>query len=406
MIRMSNGQVPNAKHFNEKIERLSREVLDNTLPTPDEVLRRAVEVLADVAPIHTAGVLQMPGSADDEITYSHVQGAESGRNVLDMVLRLHRDLLEDALISQSLLPLAPKGSNGSTTSYFTGLPAGTVGDRLVALGLVSRRELTDTERAQLRLLGRLIGHTADDARIRQMMIDSERQRAVNLIGLIAHELRTPLTGLRGNIQLALMSSRSGKHERIPFRLETAISGVDTMTTLVQSLLDVSRLERGTYHLEPALADLAVTARTAVRDVSSELDPDTQQINTKSARAVNVAHDRPAFERVVGYLLEASVRRSTGEAAIDLQVTGTKEEARIDITYRGEPLSAQERRALTAPLYESPDVSNEQPREALPLQLAFCRGVVVSHGGEITVSEPSGTGEQSVSLFIPTRTNLT
>lgn len=396
---MSQGRGPNSERFHDDIDRVSRDVLENKLATPDAILLQALNQVSEISPIHAGGVLLM-ANAPASVTYSHLHGRETGMIALDKVLKSHRESLADALIQQALLTLPPSSANGNGPDYFTGLPVGRLGDRRVGLGLLSDRELTDRERGQLLLLGRLIGQSAENARVRQQMIDEERRRAVNLIGLIAHELRTPLTGLRGNIQLALMASQSGKFDRIPARLETAIKGVDSMTSLVQSLLDVSRLERGTYHLERVPADFGETIQMAVDNAPAEVRSELDRVVLSRDSTNAVPHDRQAFERVGEYLLVTVLHYSSSDSAIALDVVDAGDVQRLDLRYDGQPLPEQEQRALIAPLYGERDRSDDRRGVSLPLNLAFCRGVVVGHGGHIEVSGPAGTGTHTISLRIP------
>lgn len=65
----------------------------------------------------------------------------------------------------------------------------------------------------------------------------------DFVALVSHELRTPLTTLNGGLELALQSSDS-LPERSRAILEVMVEEVTRLTNLVQTILNVSRLEAG------------------------------------------------------------------------------------------------------------------------------------------------------------------
>ncbi|OZZ05852.1 sensor histidine kinase, partial [Klebsiella pneumoniae] len=73
-----------------------------------------------------------------------------------------------------------------------------------------------------------------------------------------HELRTPLASLRGYIEL--ISYKEGQHisEEANKYLKQALKSSNELGGLINNLLDVTRIERGTLTLNMERMDLAAT----------------------------------------------------------------------------------------------------------------------------------------------------
>src|SRR6185503_5077849 len=93
---------------------------------------------------------------------------------------------------------------------------------------------------------------------------SEAQRMVRLrdefISVAAHELRTPLTALQLKLQgaenvLAKPYAESRDTQKLNDRLQGALRQVVRLTTLVERLLDVSRIVEGSFVMKLEPVDL-------------------------------------------------------------------------------------------------------------------------------------------------------
>ncbi len=96
---------------------------------------------------------------------------------------------------------------------------------------------------------------------------------------LAHELRTPLSGIRGEAELALMSSAEpGTRER----LDRVVTLVDQMSTTIATLLSIARGEK-----DP------ISTRTAVDDIISATLASTRS----SEKTVNVQRGGAGVEAI-------------------------------------------------------------------------------------------------------------
>ncbi|RME49509.1 MAG: PAS domain-containing protein, partial [Caldilineae bacterium] len=66
----------------------------------------------------------------------------------------------------------------------------------------------------------------------------------DFVSMVSHELRTPMTSIKGYISLLLQGVAGPLHPKQEIFLDIVQRNVDRMTTLINDLLDVSRIEAG------------------------------------------------------------------------------------------------------------------------------------------------------------------
>ncbi|MGW8884003.1 ATP-binding protein [Streptomyces sp. NPDC055749] len=121
---------------------------------------------------------------------------------------------------------------------------------------------------------------------------------------VAHELRTPLTGLSAAAEL-LPAGRPSEMVR---------ERVTTMRALTEDLLEISRLDARTEHVDLAVHDLAPIAERVVRASGTDT-----AIRNVGEGPVRVETDRRRLERVLGNLVANAHRH--GEPPVVLTVDG-------------------------------------------------------------------------------------
>lgn len=379
----------------DHFDRLTHDIQQMSFSSPEHTLTRICAGLMTLEPIRAAGLFRLEETSEDLHWIA--------LNPFDDDL-MHRSLVQDR---SDLINLLVNGTSQvqqerSDQSYFVSTPAGTFDGAPLGLGVSTERFLQDDEIERLGSFSVIAGLMAENARLHSLVSeDDEAGSTARLLGFIAHELRTPLTGMRGNIQLALMANRKGQHDRISNRLEAAISGVDAMTGLVQKLLDVSRLERDTFPLTLGTGKLGDTITQAVSsfldqpDSELELDriPITGDLDTV------LEHDQQAMQDTLCFLLNGITPYLKDRAGPVINVLDDGVLVRIQVAYAGTEMSGDDLAALSAPL--SSTRSSSERSDNLSLDLAFCRGVIRRHNGQIMLhADTPAPGHQMIDILLP------
>ncbi|MBC7545316.1 MAG: MASE1 domain-containing protein [Candidatus Sericytochromatia bacterium] len=228
------------------------------------------------------------------------------------------------------------------------------------------------------------------------------QEAVRLrqefISIASHELQTPITSLQLAVQRLL--SPSGQESLTPDRrqrhLETIKRQTRRLSALVDSLLDVTRIQAGQFVLAPEACDLVVI----VQDVLARLDGDAGQagssISVTGPAAIPGHWDRLRMDQVLTNLLSNAIKYGRGQPiAISLNLKGTVCEVACHDGGIGIP--AGDLLRIFAP-FERAQETTQYSGLGLGLYIAQC--IVSAHGGEIWAESVPAVGT-TVHLSLPT-----
>jgi PAS domain S-box-containing protein len=227
----------------------------------------------------------------------------------------------------------------------------------------------------------------------------------DLTHTMVHDLRNPLTGISTALQL-LDSKLEGVITPAQHRLfEIAANSTQKMVDLVNSILDLSRLEKGRMPLSPepvSLPDiLAETLRLQsplssakklhiVRDVAPTL-PLAWADGELVARVLQNLIGNAIKFTPAGGTITIAARQVDGEAMAGNSAPKNDEPTlRISVTDSGPGVSPEFRDKLFQKF-----VVGEQQERGSGLGLAFCKLAVEAHGGEIWVEDGPEQGARFV-----------
>lgn len=207
------------------------------------------------------------------------------------------------------------------------------------------------------------------------------------LAAVAHELRTPLAAAKAQAQLAIR--QIGDDAVGPGRALTLISKqIARIERLVDDLLDVSRIEGGQLALEITDFDLRVVLDEA-RERMAELAP--HKITVEAPATLAMRGDRDRIEQVVVNLLSNAQRYSPNGGAIEVAARIDGDAIALSVTDEGLGVPADKQ----ATIFERFGTAHGGGYGGLGLGLTISKGIVVQHGGTITVESPGPNGRGSV-----------
>jgi PAS domain S-box-containing protein len=233
---------------------------------------------------------------------------------------------------------------------------------------------------------------------------SEAQAAVQaqdeFLSIASHELRTPVAAVKATAQLARRAIQRGQFDaaRTTRHLETIARAADRLASLVEDLLDVSRLRTGQLQLRTERLDLKplvveTLARYQATVPSHEFELDLPQASTV------VDADPLRVEQVLDNMLSNAVKYAPGGGAIQVRVLPDDGGVMLTVTDHGIGLPpGQEDRIFEAFGRASNAASHQIP--GLGLGLSICRQLVEAHGGRIWATSPGEQQGTTVAVWLP------
>jgi two-component system phosphate regulon sensor histidine kinase PhoR len=162
---------------------------------------------------------------------------------------------------------------------------------------------------------------------------------IDFVSMAAHELRTPLAAIRGYLELISFKQTPTANTEVDGYIHQALKSATELGGLINNLLDVTRIERGTLTLNMEKTDLAAGVSQAVKDVTfSAKDKNiTLRYNGPEANCF-VVGDQIALREVINNLLTNAVKYTepNGIVTVDFDLEGNKYVVRVRDTGIGIP----------------------------------------------------------------------
>lgn len=218
-------------------------------------------------------------------------------------------------------------------------------------------------------------HAANELR------EADRSKSAFLTA-VSHELRTPLTVVEGTAEtLRRLGPELPAGERT--RLEGALAAqTGRLSALLDDLLDLDRLTRGTVTGEPELLD----AVTVVRDTLATI-PDAERVTYEGPEELPARMDRTQLGRIVANLVSNAVKYAP-EGPIEVVLHAGEEELRLVVDDRGPGIPASQRERVLQPFHR---LAHDHPRPGTGVGLALVAEFVRLQGGELTIGDRPGGG---------------
>ena len=227
-------------------------------------------------------------------------------------------------------------------------------------------------------------------------MEGELRKAVrdrdDFLSIASHELRTPLTTLsleiqslrRGLDHRAQVAPKGGRLER---SAGVAENQVNRLITLVEELLDVSRLASGRLRVEPTEFDLSDLVREVASRLKPSLDAAGCALSVEArARAVG-SWDRLRVEQVVANLVSNALKYGPG-GPVEMSVTRETECACLRVRDHGIGIAPEDQRRIFQQFERAVPLSHYS---GFGLGLWIAREIVAAHGGSIDVDSELGRG---------------
>jgi two-component system, OmpR family, sensor histidine kinase KdpD len=245
----------------------------------------------------------------------------------------------------------------------------------------SRRRLLKAYAAYAKVVTeRRLASEADLERLR--LADSDRTRTA-LLAAVSHDLRAPLAALRA----AVDSLRSTEIVWSPQDEAELLGIVDEttgrLTTLVDNLLDMSRIHTGA--VTPAVS--SVHLAQAVLDALRPLDG-AGRIDVSVDADLAVRADPGLLDRVLANICDNALKYTPAGVAIRIDAARIGDDVALRIADSGPGVGDRDHERLFAPFQRLGDVPGN---DGVGLGLAVARGFTEVMGGTLRTEETPGGG---------------
>jgi signal transduction histidine kinase len=217
---------------------------------------------------------------------------------------------------------------------------------------------------------------------------------------MSHELRTPLNAILGFSQVLRERLFGEINEKQEEYLDDILSSGNHLLSLINDVLDLSKVEAGQLELEVAPFSLRGAIERGVVMVRERATKDGVRVVLAADPEVDVVEgDERRIRQVIFNLLSNAVKFTPAGGAVDVRAAQVDGEVRVSVADTGLGIAPEDQKRIFEE-FQQTEAGVEQ-REGTGLGLALSKRLVELHGGRIWVDSELGKGSTFV-FTLPTR----
>jgi PAS domain S-box-containing protein len=224
-----------------------------------------------------------------------------------------------------------------------------------------------------------------DVTERQAMDRMKRE----FVGVVSHELRTPLTAIRGSLEMLADGDTGELPERAQSVVEMAVRGSERLTRLVNDILDVERLDAGSFDVRPTPQDVAPLVATTIDSLRPWAHEQgvTLVADVVSGRAMC---DADRLTQALTNLLGNAVKFTAPGKVVELVAEPRGNDVLFSIRDEGRGIPPEQLESIFDRFHQVDD-GDARDKGGTGLGLTISKSIVERHGGHIVVESTLGVG---------------
>ncbi len=235
---------------------------------------------------------------------------------------------------------------------------------------------------------RLEAAVVDVSEKNAQLIEANRQQA-SFVANMSHELRTPLTGILGFTELLLAGPEGSLSQAQRADVIDIQASGQVLLTLVNDILDESKIEAGQMSLEVGCVNLRVLVDAVLAATRELADQKSLYLLAHVPDAAQVVGDGFRLRQVITNLVGNAIK-FTDSGGITIECVAAGGFWRVSVTDTGIGMNDDTRAGLFQK-FKQADSSTTRRFGGTGLGLAIARSLVEMQGGEIGQESAFGRG---------------
>ena len=225
--------------------------------------------------------------------------------------------------------------------------------------------------------------------IREIQEQTERKSA--FLASMSHELRTPMNAIIGFTRMVMRRAGDVLPERQKQNLEKVTQSADHLLVLINSILDLSKIEAGKLEVELAPVDLrallegsvvVVRERALAHNITLSLDM-SEDVGT-------IVADERKIKQIMFNLLSNAIKFTADRGKAGIRARRSDGFIEVAVWDTGVGIAAEDQQRIFEEFQQAEQGLTDKS-EGTGLGLALTRKLVTLHGGKLWVESSQNSG---------------
>jgi signal transduction histidine kinase len=209
---------------------------------------------------------------------------------------------------------------------------------------------------------------------------------------VSHDLKTPIASIKGYIDNLLDGIYGELTEKQTRNLKRVQDKCGVLISLINDLLDLSRIESGAITLQAK----DVFLRELIEEVVVSLKPQSEENNISISFSCEsnlwLTADPDRLRQILTNLLDNAVKFTEDGGAVNIDVIDKNNEVEISVSDTGIGIPESEKQKIFDRFYQS-TLTTKKVTKGTGLGLAIAKSLVEMHGGQLKVESEIGKGSR-------------
>lgn len=223
----------------------------------------------------------------------------------------------------------------------------------------------------------------------------DKENLEHIISDISHQVKTPITNIR--IYQGLLARDDLPLERRSEFLRQMENQVNRLDALMESMIQMSRMEVGIVQLKPDLQNVAPLIEEAVGAVALKAEEKCIQIRVECSLQLKAVFDKKWTAEALGNILDNGIKYTQSGGSIIITADTTDFFVKICVSDTGKGIPEEHHTKIFKRFYREEDV---QQQEGIGIGLFLAQEIIRQQKGYIDVKSEPGKGS-AFSMYLPT-----
>ncbi len=254
-------------------------------------------------------------------------------------------------------------------------------------------------------LGRVFQHMAGEIEDKSRQVEAASHHKSEFLANMSHELRTPLNAIIGFSEVLGEKMFGELNEKQNEYVDDIHSSGHHLLSLINEILDLSKIEAGRMELELAKFDLPLAVENAITLVRERATRHGVSLNREIDKGLgDFVGDERKVKQILLNLLSNAVKFTSEGGRIEIKAISVDGSVEISVSDTGIGITSEDQAKIFEE-FRQVGTADAQKHEGTGLGLTLAKKFVELHGGRIWVESEVGKGS-TFTFTLPERSQIT